>query len=339
MRDPALVSIIMPVYRGERFVAAAIESALAQTYRSFELVIVNDGSPDGSAREIARFLPHPQIRYVEQQNSGVAAARNTAIAAASGEFIGLLDQDDLWLPDKLAEQVTYLASHPEIGLVHSRVECIDAAGRPRSCTGAIWVYPYEGLCAGRMLLGNGIAPVTVLVRSTCIDDVGGFDQRFAPADDWELWMRVARRHPIGFIDEVTACYRFHGDNVSGDQLNMQRTILKIMDAICERFPDVPESVSPTKLALARSVALTRAARALEERGERVEARRYWKESYKTSGDIEDLLAVLRISPRQRRRFVKVLDGMPRLRRFLTWYVYKAATTLFLQHSTVSRRDK
>jgi glycosyltransferase involved in cell wall biosynthesis len=330
MRDPELVSVIMPVYRGERYVAAAIESVLAQTYRSFELVIVNDGSPDGSAREIARFLPNPQIRYIEQQNTGVAAARNTGIAAATGELIGLLDQDDLWLPDKLARQVTYLASHPEIGLVHSRVECIDAAGHPRSCIGAIWVHPYEGLCAGRMLLGSGIAPVTVLVRSTCIEDVGGFDQRFAPADDWELWMRVARRHSLGFLDEVTARYRFHGQNISGDQLIMQRTIVKVMDAICERFPDVPKSVSPTKLALARSVALCRAAEALEERGESAEARMYWKESYKTSGDIEDLMALLGISAQKRLSLRKVLEKTPRLRRIFSWYLYKACTR-FLIH--------
>jgi glycosyltransferase involved in cell wall biosynthesis len=320
----------MPVYRGERYVAAAIQSALAQTYRSLELVIVNDGSPDNSAQKIARFLPHPKIRYIEQQNTGVAAARNTGIVAATGEFIGLLDQDDLWLPDKLARQVAYLDSHPEIGFVHSRVKCIDAAGQPRSCAGAIWVYPYEGLCAGRMLLGSGIAPVTVLVRSTCIEDVGGFDQRFAPADDWELWMRVARCHPIGFLDEVTACYRFHGENVSSDQLKMQRTIVKVIDAICERFPDVPRSVSPTKLALARSVALSRAAEALEGRGQSAEARSYWKESYKTSGDIEDLMALLGISAQKRLSLRKVLDKTPRLRRIFSWYLYKACAR-FLIH--------
>src|SRR5438067_2461064 len=149
---PGLVSVIMPVYRGERFVAAAIESVLAQTYRSFELLIVNDGSPDASAREIARFLPHRQIKYIEQQNAGVAAARNTGLAHATGELVALLDQDDLWLADKLDRQIAYLDARPDVGLVHTRVQCIDAEGNPRSCTGAIWINPYEGLCAGRMLL-------------------------------------------------------------------------------------------------------------------------------------------------------------------------------------------
>src|SRR5947207_2405288 len=89
-RTEGLVSVIMPVYRGAPYVAAAIESALAQTYRPVELVIVNDGSPDDSASEIARFLPHPRIRYLEQQNSGVANARNTGIDNSTGALIALL---------------------------------------------------------------------------------------------------------------------------------------------------------------------------------------------------------------------------------------------------------
>src|SRR5262245_16815658 len=177
-----IVSVIMPVYGGERFVAAAIESVLAQTYRSFELVVVNDGSPDESARVISHFLPHPQIRYLEQSNACVAAARNKGLANSRGVFVGLLDQDDLWLPTKLERQVAYLDAHPGVGLVHSHVECIDAAGEICTCTGAIAIHPFEGLCAGRLLLGNAIAPLTVLMRKECIDDVGAFDQRFAPAD-------------------------------------------------------------------------------------------------------------------------------------------------------------
>jgi len=337
MRTASLVSVIMPVYRGERFVAKAIESVLAQTYHDFEILIVNDGSPDDSARIVRRFLPNPQIRYIEQQNAGVAAARNTGIAHANGAFIGLLDQDDVWLPNKLARQVAYFDSHPEVGLVHTRVKCIDAAGALRSCVGAIGVHPHKGLCAGRLLLGNGIAPVTVLLRRECIDDVGTFDQRFAPADDWELWMRIARRHPIAFIDEVTACYRFHGENVSSDQLTMQCAVLRIMDAMCERFPDVCGSVSPSELATARSVALGAAAEALEERGQKVEARRYRKESFKTSGSIEDLMALLLIPVAQRKRVQTFLNAAPGLRRYLTWYLYKAVTKLFA-HPITTRNE-
>ena len=97
-----LVSIITPVYNGEKYLLEAIESALAQTYKNFELLIVNDGSTDNSKSIISAYLSNPKIRYFEQQNAGVAAARNLALRYANGKYIGFLDQDDLWLPDKLS---------------------------------------------------------------------------------------------------------------------------------------------------------------------------------------------------------------------------------------------
>lgn len=315
-----MVSVIMPVYRGEAFVAAAIDSVLVQTYRSYELVIVNDGSSDHSSEVIARFLPHPRIRYIEQPNAGVAAARNTGLANASGSFVALLDQDDLWLPQKLEHQVAYLHARPDVGLVHSRVECIDAAGKPCSCVKAIGVLPLDGFCAGRLLIGNGIAPLTVLMRRTCIDDVGGFDQRFAPTDDWELWLRIARRHAFGFMDEVTARYRVHNDMVSKDRLKMEQAALSLIDSICERFPDVPQSISRKELARARARSLVSAAAALEASNRRSEARAYWKKAYGANGDVEAALALLGISAKWRGRVQ--LRGTA-LRRLVEWYLHKA----------------
>src|SRR5581483_6713771 len=116
------------------------------------------------------------------------------------------------------------------------------SGNARSCDGAIQVIPFEGFCAGKLLAGNAIAPLTVVVRRACLDSVGMFDQRFAPADDWDLWLRVARSYRLGFLDDVTALYRFHGDNVSRDELSMQRAVIRTMKSICERFPDIPQGL-------------------------------------------------------------------------------------------------
>src|ERR1700694_2006522 len=107
------VSVIVPVYRGERYIGQASKSALAQTYENFEIVIVNDGSPDDSIARIRPYLHLPNVKLIEQDNRGVAAARNTGIRNASGQIIAFLDHDDLWLPDKLALQVAHLASHAE----------------------------------------------------------------------------------------------------------------------------------------------------------------------------------------------------------------------------------
>ena len=324
MQTLGLVSVIMPVYRGELFVAAAIESVLAQTFQSFELVIINDGTPDDSAREIARFLPHPKIRYVEQNNAGVAGARNAGLDHATGALIALLDQDDVWLPHKLERQVAYLNAHPELGFVHSRVDCIDGAGEVCSCEGAIWVYPFEGFCAGELLLGNGIAPLTVLMRRQCVDEVGPFDQRLAPADDWDLWIRIAERYPVGFIDEVTARYRVHDQNTSKDRLKMQHAVLKIMDGVAAHLPEIARSVSTGQLAAARSLALSRAAEALEGSGRSREARGYWKEAFQVGGNIEAFLAILGVPPRHRNGVERFLARTPRFRRLVRWYLYKAS---------------
>lgn len=318
-----LVSVIMPVYGGERFVAEAIASVLAQSYPSLELVVVNDGSPDDSAREIARFLPHPKIRYIEQKNGGVANARNAGIAVARGSMLALLDQDDLWLPDKLQRQVAYLHANPEVGMVHSRVGCIDAAGAARSCEGAIQVYPFTGQCAGRLFAGNAIAPLTVLMRRSCVEEVGVFDQQFAPADDWHLWLRIARRYSLGFLDTITAKYRFHDANVSQDQLVMHRAVLRVMAAISQQFPDVPESMNPADLAAARSRMLKLTAEALVTRGQHREARGYWRQAFTNDGDVEALLAMLSVPAGLRKRLDKALGSVPRLDKKLRWYSYKA----------------
>jgi hypothetical protein len=146
--------------------------------------------------------------------------------------------------------------------------------------------------------------------------VGAFDPRFAPADDWELRIRIARSYPWGFLDEVTALYRVHDQNVSRDQLQMPRSVLTIMDAICGRFPDVATSVKPEQIAIACSRALRGAAKALEHRGLHTEARQYWREAVRATGEIEASLAVL--------------GGKPRLERLVSWYLYRVSKGLMVR---------
>jgi glycosyltransferase involved in cell wall biosynthesis len=123
------VSILMPVYNGEQHLSDAIESALAQTYQNFELLIINDGSTDNSADIIRPFLKDSRVIYIEQKNAGVAAARNTAIKHARGKYIGFLDQDDIWLNNKLEEQVAALEHDESVALVYSNQDFIDSYRR------------------------------------------------------------------------------------------------------------------------------------------------------------------------------------------------------------------
>ena len=114
------VSVVIPVYNGEQYLADAIQSVRDQTYQNVEVIVVDDGSTDESADVAKKF--GEAIRYVHQSNGGVGKARNTGIAAARGAYLAFLDQDDLWLPDKLAVQVAYLDSHPEVGAVYCQCQ-------------------------------------------------------------------------------------------------------------------------------------------------------------------------------------------------------------------------
>lgn len=228
MSDP-LVSIIMPVYNGEQYLSKAIESVLSQTYQNFELIIVNDGSTDISKAVIHSYLKDSRIRYLEQLNAGVATARNTGLAISQGEFIALLDQDDIWLPHKLLLQVQFMTNNPEVGLVHTAIQCINGSGGLMSCENMIWVGEYDGWCTTKLLIGNGIAPLTVLARFILLKQCGGFVQKRAPADDWDLWLRISRLAPLGFLSVVCAQYRIHDCNESRNLLKMKRAEIAVLE--------------------------------------------------------------------------------------------------------------
>ena len=234
---PPRVSVVLPIYDGARYLAEAIESVLAQTYSYYEIIAVNDGSRDRSSEIVRRYFASGRVKYFEQTNQGVASARNTGIARSSGEFIALLDQDDVWLPDKLEKQVAFMDAHREAALVHARVSCIDGAGKPMSCKG--WIYvgaDADGLCAEQLLGGNRIAPLTVLIRRSCLERVGVFDPAFAPADDWHLWLRIAIQFPLGFLDSLVGMYRVHDSNESKNLLKMKMSEIGVMEFFRSSYP-------------------------------------------------------------------------------------------------------
>ena len=236
MSDP-LVSIITPVYNGSQYLSEAIESALAQTYKNFELLIVNDGSTDNSADIIRPFLKDSRIIYIEQKNAGVAAARNTALKQARGKYIGFLDQDDLWLNNKLELQITALEKDGSLALVHSRQDFIDSHGNKKKYD---WITEGEGYCFRENFIKNRIAVLTVLIRKKIIDEIGFFNEQLSGADDYEMWLRVTLKYPIKYIDQSLAFYRFHDNNVSKDSFRMTITDLKTINTILSEHPEATD---------------------------------------------------------------------------------------------------
>ncbi|RIZ71942.1 MAG: glycosyltransferase [Methylococcales bacterium] len=223
-----LVSIITPVYNGEQYLSEAIESALAQTYQNFELLIINDGSTDNSAEIIKPFLKDSRVIYIEQKNAGVAAARNTAIKQARGKYIGFLDQDDCWLPDKLSTQIQFLEKKPELAFVHSRQDYIQADGVVITDYPKDWVTDLHGNCFVELFKRNRISVLTVLLRKKVIDEIGFFNEAVSRVDDYELWLRICSKYPIDFQDEKLALYRCHDTNASHEYVKMEQAELNAL---------------------------------------------------------------------------------------------------------------
>ena len=198
-----LVSVIIPVYNGERYLAEAIESVLAQTYRLIEIIVVNDGSVDGTA-DIAR--SYKEVRYIYQTNQGHGAAMNAGIKIAQGEFIAFLDADDLWTPNKLSVQIGYLLEHPDVGYVIARMQNFLEPGAqlPPRITKDLSLTDYAALCVG-----------TLVARKTIFDQVGDFDNSYEHAKDvdWFVRAKEAGIH-TAILPEILLYRRLHSSNRS-----------------------------------------------------------------------------------------------------------------------------
>jgi len=208
-----LVSVVIPVYNGEQYLADAIQSVRDQTYQNFEVIVVDDGSTDGSA-EVAQRLGEA-IRYVHQANGGVCKARNTGIAVARGDYLSFLDQDDLWLPDKLATQVAYLDSDPEVGAVYCQCQVIEN-GEVRA-TPYYYYGPVKDDVVG-VMRGPCLLMTATMFRREVLRSVGGFDETFfgAGTEDIDLTLRLKSVAQIAYIPQTLARYRVHSTNSSSN---------------------------------------------------------------------------------------------------------------------------
>lgn len=202
------VSVIMPAYNQGRYIAEAMQSVLNQTYADWELIIVDDGSTDSTAGEVARF-DDTRLRYIRQPHQGVSAARNVAIATSSGEYLAFLDADDIYHPGKLEAHVFRLNLTSEIGLTYGwRIE-IDQQGKPLR----VHRPPIE-ISLKTLVLGFPFAPSDIVVRRGWIERVGGFDQSLEINEDRDLFIRLALAGcQFTGLDRLLVYRRYHGDRV------------------------------------------------------------------------------------------------------------------------------
>jgi glycosyltransferase involved in cell wall biosynthesis len=235
------VSIIIPAYNAMQYLPQTMASVMKQTYRDFEIVLVDDGSSD-HIREWVETQNISQLRFISQENRGLSGARNTGIRAAKGSYLALLDADDLWEPTKLAKQVQVLDLDQEAALVYTWMALIDEQG---ALTGRYYKRREEGDVWKLMLTSNLVGCGSVpLIRRTCLDQVGYFDENLKSfAEDWDLWLRMARQYSFRVVAEALVYYRQRGDSASKDWVAMERSFQIVF---AKTFNNQPDELQPLR---------------------------------------------------------------------------------------------
>jgi len=227
---PATISVIIPTFNQAQYLADAIRSALTQTLRAHEIIVVDDGSTDATA-DVAKGF-HELVRYIHQPNQGLAGARNAGIAAADGAFIALLDSDDIWRPDHLALLATAAASWPEAVAWIGSGACIDAAGRAlpqgpgHAASSATWIDRRQ------LLRANAIIPSAALLHRQRLVQCGGFatdPQVLHGCEDWDLWLRLSLDGPLIGLPAASVGYRLHPSSMSTNLALMAEAARHVME--------------------------------------------------------------------------------------------------------------
>ena len=215
----ARVAVIIPTFNRRALVGEAVRSVCAQSCSDYELIVVDDGSEDGTA-EALRDEFGGRLRVIHTENRGVSAARNTGVAASQGELLAFLDSDDLWHPEKLAAQLQYLDAHPDIQICQTEEVWVRRGVRVNPCRhhrkpeGDIFVASLR-LCL--------VSPSAVMMRRPLFEAMGGFDEALPACEDYDLWLRIAHRFPLGLVPRALVTKRGgHEDQLSRRHWGMDR---------------------------------------------------------------------------------------------------------------------
>jgi glycosyltransferase involved in cell wall biosynthesis len=269
MTASPLVSVVVPTFNRLSYLREAIAAVFAQTYGNWELIVVDDGSTDGTA-EFLRGIKEERLRVVMMDHTGnPALLRNAGIRESRGEFIAFLDSDDRWKPEKLAAQLRGFAAEPECRWRYCGFERVDAAGHAMGPSRRTWT-PERGWVLERLLRLEAVVPTpTVMVERALFDEAGGFDESFPHVEDYELWFRLATRSPVGVDAEPLAVVGVSSGTHSSDRHAMNLAWARV-------YRETAARVSPEQARLCRAKEaehISLAARIEAFRGEPVRALR------------------------------------------------------------------
>lgn len=226
----ARVSVIIPTYNPGEFFAAALDSVVAQTFCDWELIVIDDGSrPEEwdavreSVERVRERAPHLAVELLRQKNAGVSATRNRAVAMARGEWVAFLDNDDVWLPQKLEKQMAQLEAHPGVGLCHTGFDLID--GRDVRSPGYGRRVSFHEMLSGEF----GVLLSSSVMSRAALIEVGLFDPFLPGAQDLDVFFKIAHRHGLVYVDSVETLYRLHGDNASANYAMCYTEICHVLE--------------------------------------------------------------------------------------------------------------
>ena len=270
------VSVIIPAYNAAPWIAETIDSVLNQTFKDFEVIVVDDGSTDATAEVVASYKP--QVQYLYKNNGGPSSARNTGICAACGRYIAFLDADDLWLPEKLQIQMQLFSQNPSLAWVYSDGLIFEENPNKNQHLFSQSSYMYSGEILRPLLLQDFVASPTPIVRRDVFEDVGLFNEEssFKSVEDWDMWLRIAARYPVYLIDKPLVKYRRHSTSLTGTSL-IQRSLESRLTVIEGAILREPERLGDLRQQAIANVYMT-LGHLLMSRGARVEAREMYLHS-------------------------------------------------------------
>lgn len=242
------VSVVIPAYNAARYLPQAVDSALQQTFREIEVLVVDDGSTDDTPARLAAY--GERIRVLRQANAGVAQARNAGSAVARGRYVAFLDADDIWQPEKIQRQLDALAQAPGDSASYTAFSVVSADLTLREVRRSA---RQGSLVEDLLCLGNVVGtPSTVVCDRDLLLDVGGFDPDLSLGADWDLWLRLAMRTTFSYVDEALVRYRIHEANMSRDVALLERDSVRLLEkALAD--PSVPAGLrSARRRVLARN---------------------------------------------------------------------------------------
>lgn len=265
--SPARFTVVIPAFNAVRTIGSSIRSVLQQTEQDFEVVVVDDGSTDDTSEYARSFATDPRVRVISQPNKGPSAARNTALAAARGSYVSMLDADDLWLPKYLEVMGGALDANQDAPFAYTDAWVLDdGTGRIRRRSAMFYQRPPKTLPDARefflLLLERNFVYTSVTVRRSVLDEVGGFDEDLSTGEDWDLWLRIVRRgerplRPPGLL----AIHRNHPSSLVNDARKMTRNICEVY----RRFTEDPTADEEARTLARRQLDVwTRNLRGLED---------------------------------------------------------------------------